>query len=80
MSDETSKKLTKILRKRNVSSEIGSASSADKNGCYVGGKPGTAESHGNNILKSQYFYFSLFQLTSQIMRLFVMLENPKTMK
>ena len=38
ISNETSKKVTKILRKV-VNSEIGTASLADQNGYYVGGKP-----------------------------------------
>ena len=39
-------KLRDILRKV-VSSENGTASLADKNGYYVGGKTGTAESYGD---------------------------------
>ena len=40
----TSNRLSSILRKV-VSSEHGTASLADKNGYYVGGKTGTAESY-----------------------------------
>ncbi len=46
ISNETSIKLRDILRKV-VSSENGTASLADKNGYYVGGKTGTAESYGD---------------------------------
>ena len=45
ISNETSNELRKILRKV-VSSEEGTASLADKDGYYVGGKTGTAESYG----------------------------------
>ena len=45
VSRNTSKKLSDILRKV-VTSENGTASLADKNGYYVGGKTGTAESYG----------------------------------
>ena len=46
ISSNTSKKLTKILRKV-VISKNGTASLADKDGYYVGGKTGTAESYGD---------------------------------
>ena len=46
ISNETSNKLVSILRKV-VSSEYGTASLADKDGYYVGGKTGTAESYGD---------------------------------
>ena len=46
ISSNTSLKLRDILRKV-VSSENGTASLADKNGYYVGGKTGTAESYGD---------------------------------
>ena len=45
ISTETSNKLIKILRKV-VTSKNGTAYLADKNGYYVGGKTGTAESYG----------------------------------
>jgi cell division protein FtsI (penicillin-binding protein 3) len=46
ISKDTSNQLRKILRKV-VSSKIGTASLADKDGYYVGGKTGTAESYGD---------------------------------
>ena len=46
ISDETSAKLRNMLRKV-VSSENGTATLADKEGYYVGGKTGTAESYGD---------------------------------
>ena len=64
ISNNTSVELRGILRKV-VNSENGTASLADKNGYYVGGKTGTAESYGNKkivlILLYQYF-----QVMSQI--------------
>ena len=50
ISEETSKKINKILRKV-VSDKNGTASLADKNGYYVGGKTGTAESYGNKKIE-----------------------------
>ena len=47
ISNETSKEISSILRQV-VSSENGTASLADIDGSYVGGKTGTAESYGNN--------------------------------
>ena len=46
ISEETSKEMTNILREV-VRSKNGTASLADKEGYYVGGKTGTAESYGN---------------------------------
>ena len=46
ISEETSEKLKSILRKV-VSSKNGTASLADKDGYYVGGKTGTSESYGD---------------------------------
>jgi cell division protein FtsI (penicillin-binding protein 3) len=46
ISSKTSYKLSNILRKV-VTSKNGTASLADKNGYYVGGKTGTAESYGD---------------------------------
>ncbi len=78
VSKETSKKLTKILRKV-VSSEIGTASLADKNGYYVGGKTGTAESYVNSKNRINTF-ISIFPTYKPNYALFVMLENPKINK
>ena len=58
ISNDTSNKLSSILRKV-VTSKNGTASLADKNGYYVGGKTGTAESYEIKkialILLYQYF-------------------------
>ena len=75
ISAETSKKVNSILRKV-VSSEIGTASLADKDGYYVGGKTGTAESYGNKKQRINSF-ISIFPTNKPSYSLFVMLENPK---
>ena len=64
ISNHTSEKLRKILRKV-VSSENGTASLADKEGYFVGGKTGTAESYGDKKIESILLY-RFFQLMSQI--------------
>ena len=74
ISKSTSKQLRNILRKV-VSSENGTASLADKNGYYVGGKTGTAESYGNKKNRINTF-ISFFPANSPKYTLFVMLENP----
>ena len=63
ISSNTSLKLRDILRKV-VSSENGTASLADKNGYYVGGKTGTAESYGDKKNRINTF-ISIFPLTIQ---------------
>ena len=78
ISIETSKKMTNILRKV-VSSENGTASLADQNGYYVGGKTGTAESYGNKKNKLNTF-ISVFPSHKPNYALLVMLENPKINK
>ena len=78
ISNETSKKVTKILRKV-VNSEIGTASLADQNGYYVGGKTGTAESYGNSKNRINTF-ISIFPTNKPNYTLLVMLENPKINK
>ena len=78
ISEETSNKLRNILRKV-VSSKEGTASLADKNGYYVGGKTGTAEGYGNNINRINTF-ISVFPSHNPNYTLFVMLENPKINK
>ncbi len=75
---KTSEKLRKILRKV-VVSENGTASLADQNGYYVGGKTGTAESYGNNKNRINTF-ISVFPTKQPAYTLFVMLENPKINK
>ena len=78
ISEETSKEITNILRKV-VSSKNGTASLADKDGYYVGGKTGTAESYGNNNHRLNSF-ISVFPTNKPAFTLFVMLENPKLNK
>ena len=78
ISNETSNELRKILRKV-VSSEEGTASLADKDGYYVGGKTGTAESYGDKKNRINTF-ISIFPTNKPDYSLFVMLENPKINK
>ena len=75
ISNETSNKLSKILRKV-VNSKNGTASLADKDGYYVGGKTGTAESYGNKKNRINTF-ISIFPAYKPNYTLLVMLENPK---
>ena len=75
ISKDTSNQLRKILRKV-VSSKIGTASLADKDGYYVGGKTGTAESYGDKKNRINTF-ISVFPSNKPNYTLFVMLENPK---
>ena len=75
ISKDTSIKLTNILRKV-VTSKNGTASLADKNGYYVGGKTGTAESYGDKKNRINSF-ISIFPANKPNYALFVMLENPK---
>jgi cell division protein FtsI (penicillin-binding protein 3) len=78
ISSTTSDELRKILRKV-VSSEEGTASLADKDGYYVGGKTGTAESYGDKKNRINSF-ISIFPANKPDYTLFVMLENPKINK
>ena len=78
ISNKTSKEINSILRKV-VSSKNGTASLADKDGYYVGGKTGTAESYGNDKHKINSFV-SVFPTNKPNYSLFVMLENPKLNK
>ena len=71
-------KLRNILRKV-VNSEYGTASLADKDGYYVGGKTGTAESYGDKKNRLNTF-ISVFPANEPNYTLFVMLENPKLNK
>ena len=75
ISKSTSKKLSLLLRKV-VTSKNGTASLADKNGYYVGGKTGTAVSYGNKKNRINSF-ISIFPVNKPNYTLFVMLENPK---
>ena len=52
---------------------------ADKEGYYVGGKTGTAESYGNDKHRINSF-ISVFPTIKPNYSLFVMLENPKLNK
>ena len=78
ISVETSMKLRNMLRKV-VNSEYGTASLADKDGYYVGGKTGTAESYGDKKNRLNTF-ISVFPSNKPNYTLFVMLENPKLNK
>ena len=78
ISNETSIKILNMLRKV-VSSDYGTASLADKEGYYVGGKTGTAESYGDNKNRLNTF-ISVFPTNRPSYSLFVMLENPKINK
>ena len=78
ISKETSIKLNNILRKV-VTSKTGTASLADKDGYYVGGKTGTAESYGDTKNRINTFV-SIFPSSRPAYTLFVMLENPKINK
>ena len=75
ISKDTSNKLRNILRKV-VSSKNGTASLANKDGYYVGGKTGTAESYGDKKRRNNTF-ISIFPANKPKYTLFVMLENPK---
>ena len=78
ISEDTSIKLRNILRKV-VSSHDGTASLADVDGYYVGGKTGTAESYGGQKKRINSF-MSIFPSNKPNYTLFVMLENPKINK
>ena len=78
ISPMTSKKINNILRMV-VSSKNGTATFADKNGYYVGGKTGTAEGYGNSKDRMNTF-ISVFPTTKPKYALLVMLENPQINK
>ena len=78
LSKDTSIELRNILRKV-VNNKNGTASLADKNGYYVGGKTGTAESYGNKKNRINSF-ISIFPINNPNFTLFIMLENPKINK
>ena len=78
ISNETSDKLRNILRKV-VSSNDGTASLADIEGYYVGGKTGTAESYGDKKNRINTF-ISIFPSNKPNYAFFIMLENPKINK
>ena len=78
ISNKTSKQVNNILRKV-VTDKDGTASLADKNGYYVGGKTGTAESYGGKKNRINSF-ISVFPINKPNYTLFVMLENPEINK
>ena len=78
ISNKTSKQVNNILRKV-VTNKDGTASLADKNGYYVGGKTGTSESYGDKKNRINSF-ISVFPINKPNYTLFVMLENPKINK
>ena len=78
ISNDTSKKLGILLRKV-VTNKNGTASLADKNGYFVGGKTGTAESYGDKKNRINTF-ISIFPTIRPKYSLFVMLENLKSIK
>ena len=78
ISKKTNKKINKILRKV-VTSKEGTASLANKNGYYVGGKTGTAESYGDKKNRINTF-ISIFPTNRPNYTLFVMLEILKLIK
>ena len=59
-----------------VTSKDGTASLADKDGYYVGGKTGTAESYGASKHRINSF-ISIFPSKKPKYSLLVMIENPK---
>ena len=78
ISSDTSNKLRNILRKV-VVSKNGTASLADKNGYFVSGKTGTAESYGDKKSRINSF-ISIFSTERNNYAFFLMLENPKINK
>tara|TARA_B100000242_G_scaffold286093_1_gene251307 strand:- start:610 stop:2334 length:1725 start_codon:yes stop_codon:yes gene_type:complete len=75
VSQETSITMNKILRKV-VTSENGTASLANINGYYVGGKTGTAQNYLDKQENLNTF-ISIFPTQKPKYVLFVMLENPR---
>ena len=78
ISTDTSNKINAILRKV-VTSKHGTASLADKDGYFIGGKTGTAESYGDKKNRINSF-ISVFPTNRPNYTLFIMLENPKINK
>jgi len=78
ISNETSKTINGILRKV-VNSKKGTASLADINGYYVGGKTGTSENYeaGKDDVNT---FISIFPSNKPNYALLVMLENPQINK
>ena len=78
VTEKTSKSLNNILRKV-VTNKDGTASLADINGYYVGGKTGTSQNY-NNSQENLNTFISIFPTQKPKYSLLVMLENPKVAK
>ena len=78
ISEETSQKINKILRKV-VTEDEGTASQADIHGYYVGGKTGTSQNYINKKQNLNTF-ISIFPSDKPKYVLLVMLENPQVAK
>ena len=78
ISNKTSEDLNKILRKV-VTEEQGTASLANIDGYYVGGKTGTSQNYQNQNENLNTF-ISIFPSEKPKYTLLVMLENPKVAK
>ncbi len=78
ISSKTSEDINKILRKV-VTEELGTASLADIDGYYVGGKTGTSQNYHNQNENLNTF-ISVFPSDKPKYTLLVMLENPKVAK
>ncbi len=78
ISENTSKKINKILRKV-VTEEEGTASLADVDGYYVGGKTGTSQNYQNKNNNLNTF-ISIFPSQKPKYVMLVMLENPQVAK
>ena len=75
ISEETSLKIVNILRKV-VTDKAGTASLADIDGYYVGGKTGTSQNYENKNENLNTF-ISIFPSQKPRYAMLVMLENPK---
>ena len=78
ISEKTSKKIINILRKV-VTAPEGTASLANINGYYVGGKTGTSQNYQNKNENLNTF-ISVFPSQKPKYALLVMLENPQIAK
>ena len=78
VSEKTSKKINKILRKV-VTKDEGTAKLANVDGYYVGGKTGTSQNYKNKSENLNTF-ISIFPSQNPKYTLLVMLENPKVAK
>ena len=78
ISEKTSLEIIDILRKV-VTDKNGTASLADVDGYYVGGKTGTSQNYGNKKENLNTF-ISIFPSQKPKYVLLVMLENPKVAK